>query len=87
MNCNELETEVSCSSLLSFSKDHRSVVRLGGTGKQLFKLTKDDAIWRPLLKQTFGAAALEYQTRVEKNSKGASGGDSILEASAGNSIG
>jgi len=37
------------------------VVRLGATCKQLFMLTKEEAIWRPLVKQTFGMAALMYQ--------------------------
>jgi hypothetical protein len=37
------------------------VVRLGATCKQLFMLTKEEAIWRSLVKQTFGEAALKYQ--------------------------
>jgi hypothetical protein len=37
------------------------VVRLGGTCKQLFRATQAEAIWRPLVKQTYGEAALEYE--------------------------
>ncbi len=37
------------------------MVRLGATCKQFFMLTKEEAIWRSLVKQTFGEAALKYQ--------------------------
>jgi len=84
-------------SIIVFPEDHRSVVRLGGTCKHLFTLTKDDAIWRPLVKQTFGGATLQLQKRVEEKIKegpetgeeeetgGASGGEAF-EVSGGNTI-
>jgi hypothetical protein len=39
------------------------VVSLGGTCKQMLRVMRDESIWRPLVKQTFREAALQYMDK------------------------
>ena len=56
------------------------MVRLGATCKQLFMLTKEEAIWRPLVKQTFGMAALMYQRIAAERAEEKAGVEASEEA-------